>query len=61
MNGTADLSHGYPDLMGPARQQAALHQGKGTTGLQGLIERHSGLAPRDRAAVEGDLLFGLIL
>ena len=47
--------------MGPARQQAALYQRQRPPGLQGLIERHGGLAAGDGAAVEGDLLFDLIL
>ena len=44
---TADLGHGHPDLMGPARQQAALYQRQRPPGLQGLIERRGGLAAGD--------------
>lgn len=42
----ADLRHGYPDLMGAARQKTAFHQGEGTAGLQRLIKRDGGFAAR---------------
>ena len=59
--GAADLRHGDPDLVGPAGQQAALHQRQRAAALQRFVQRDGGLAAGDGLMVKGDLLFGLVL
>ena len=59
--GAAGGGHGDADLMGAACQQAALHQGQGPPGLQGVVKRHGGPAAGNGPLVKGDLLFDLVL
>ena len=54
------MGHGHADLMGASGEQAALHQGERSPGLQGLVEGDGGLAAGNGPGVEVDLLFDLI-
>ena len=58
--GTADLRHGHPDLVGPAGEQPTLYQRQRAPGLQSPVQGHGSLSAGNGTAIESHLLFRLI-
>ena len=59
--GTAQVGHGGPDLVGAARQQLDLQQGQLPPGLQGPVAGDGGFPAGHRPVIDRHLLFLLVL